>query len=85
MILFKPVLRVERKTKLKMKDVFELPAMKVKKKKKKPKKKKDTLKEKLKEHAKHHSKKHMTEMKKDMAKGMSFKDAHYKAKKKVGK
>jgi len=40
---------------------------------------------KLDEHKKHHSKKHMDEMKKDMKKGDSFKKAHDKAIKKVGK
>ena len=43
------------------------------------------LQNKLKKHAKHHSKKHMAEMKKDIKKGDSFKKAHDKAMKKVGK
>jgi len=43
------------------------------------------LKLKLKKHAEHHSKKHMDEMKKDMSDGDSFKKAHDKAMKKVGK
>tara|TARA_R100001594_G_scaffold115686_2_gene150575 strand:+ start:10674 stop:10844 length:171 start_codon:yes stop_codon:yes gene_type:complete len=39
----------------------------------------------LKTHSKHHSKKHMASMKKAMRKGSSFKGAHNKAMKKVGK
>tara|TARA_B100001113_G_C21071747_1_gene605853 strand:+ start:618 stop:830 length:213 start_codon:yes stop_codon:yes gene_type:complete len=39
----------------------------------------------LEEHKEHHSKEHMNEMKKDMVKGDSFKSAHNKAMKKVGK
>ena len=39
----------------------------------------------LKKHSVHHSKKHMDMMKKDMMMGMSFKAAHEKAQKKVGK
>ena len=39
----------------------------------------------LEKHSVHHSKKHMAEMKKDMLNGMSFKMAHEKAMKKVGK
>ena len=36
-------------------------------------------------HAKHHTSKHMASMKKAMRKGSSFKSAHNKAMKKVGK
>ena len=39
----------------------------------------------LEKHSVHHSKKHMAEMKKDMLNGISFKMAHEKAMKKVGK
>ncbi len=39
----------------------------------------------LKKHSEHHSKKHMDEMKKNMRNGMSFKQAHTIAQKKVGK
>ena len=39
----------------------------------------------LNKHSKHHSKKHMEEMKKNMRNGMSFKEAHTIAQKKVGK
>tara|TARA_R100000805_G_C3625209_1_gene133706 strand:+ start:2869 stop:3066 length:198 start_codon:yes stop_codon:yes gene_type:complete len=39
----------------------------------------------LKKHSAHHSKKHMNMMIKDMKMGMSFKRAHEKAQKKVGK
>ena len=39
----------------------------------------------LKKHSEHHTKKHMAEMRKDMIMGMSFKMAHEKAQKKVGK
>ena len=39
----------------------------------------------LDKHSEHHSKKHMEEMKKDMKNGMSFKQAHENALKKVGK
>lgn len=39
----------------------------------------------LMEHSKHHSKKHMDAMKKDIKKGASFKQAHSKAMKKVGR
>ena len=42
-------------------------------------------KKKLEKHSKHHSKKHMKKMKADMKKGDSFKKAHQKALKKVGK
>ena len=52
MIIFKPILRQERKKKIKFTDVFVMP-----KGYKEPKKK-------LKEHAKNHSKKHMKVMKK---------------------
>lgn len=37
------------------------------------------------EHSKHHSKKHMAQMKKDIKNGSTFKAAHQKAIKKVGK
>jgi hypothetical protein len=39
----------------------------------------------LKKHSKHHSKKHMKEMVKDMKAGFTFRKAHSKAMKKVGK
>ena len=39
----------------------------------------------LEKHSKHHSAKHMKQMKTDMKKGDSFKKAHTKALKKVGK
>ena len=39
----------------------------------------------LQKHSKHHSAKHMKQMKIDMKKGDSFKKAHEKALKKVGK
>jgi|TARA_Y100001972_G_scaffold22930_1_gene27490 hypothetical protein len=39
----------------------------------------------LKKHSKHHSKKHMKEMVKDMKAGSTFRKAHSKAMKKVGK
>ena len=39
----------------------------------------------LEKHSKHHSAKHMKQMKIDMKKGDSFKKAHEKALKKVGK
>tara|TARA_Y100001938_G_scaffold148227_1_gene231336 strand:+ start:501 stop:731 length:231 start_codon:yes stop_codon:yes gene_type:complete len=39
----------------------------------------------LEKHSVHHSKKHMNMMKKDMMNGMSFKMAHEKAQKSVGK
>ena len=39
----------------------------------------------LKKHSKHHSAKHIKKMKADMKKGDSFKKAHNKAMKKVGK
>ncbi len=39
----------------------------------------------LKKHSKHHSAKHMKEMVKDMKGGSSFRKAHSKAMKKVGK
>ena len=39
----------------------------------------------LQKHSKHHSAKHMKKMKADMKKGDSFKKAHEKALKKVGK
>ena len=42
-------------------------------------------KKKLEKHSKHHSAKHMKKMKADMKKGDSFKKAHQKALKKVGK
>ena len=42
-------------------------------------------KKKLEKHSKHHSAKHMKKMKTDMKKGDSFKKAHQKALKKVGK
>ena len=39
----------------------------------------------LEKHSVHHTKKHMNMMKKDMMNGMSFKMAHEKAQKSVGK
>ncbi len=39
----------------------------------------------LKKHAKHHTTKHMAQLKKAMRKGSSFKSAHNKAMKKVGR
>jgi len=39
----------------------------------------------LKKHSKHHTKKHMSSMKKAMKKGKTFKAAHKKAMKKVGR
>ncbi len=39
----------------------------------------------LEKHSVHHTKKHMNMMKKDMMMGMSFKMAHQKAQKSVGK
>ena len=39
----------------------------------------------MKKHSKHHTKKHMATMKKDMKKGKTFKQAHNKAMRKVGK
>ena len=39
----------------------------------------------LKKHSEHHSKKHMDMMKKLMREGTSFKSAHNKAQKQVGK
>jgi hypothetical protein len=45
----------------------------------------DYQKKKLKEHSVHHTKKHMDMMKKEMMNGMSFKQAHTKAQKLVGK
>lgn len=39
----------------------------------------------LKKHSKHHTKKHMSSMKKTMKKGKTFKQAHNKAMRKVGK
>jgi len=59
--------------------------------KKKTTKKKTTKKltkpqeERLKKHSAHHSKKHIDSMRRDIMSGMSFKDAHNKAMKKVGK
>jgi len=44
-----------------------------------------TNKKTLEKHSQHHSAKHMKQMKKDMKKGDSFKKAHVKALKKVGK
>tara|TARA_R100000657_G_C4643780_1_gene89206 strand:+ start:459 stop:707 length:249 start_codon:yes stop_codon:yes gene_type:complete len=56
---------------------------------KKPPKKMKTLtpaqKKRLEKHSVHHSKKHMNMMKKDMMAGMTFKAAHEKAQKMVGK
>tara|TARA_R100000742_G_C4217596_1_gene42261 strand:+ start:158 stop:316 length:159 start_codon:yes stop_codon:yes gene_type:complete len=43
------------------------------------------MKKKLKEHSKHHSLKHMNQMKKDIMNGATFKEAHDRAMKKVGK
>jgi len=39
----------------------------------------------LEKHSAHHTKKHINEMKKKMMMGMSFKQAHEEAQKKVGK
>jgi|TARA_R100001510_G_scaffold2869_1_gene2221 hypothetical protein len=39
----------------------------------------------LNKHKKHHTAKHMKQMKKDMKKGSTFKKAHTKAMRKVGK
>tara|TARA_R100001509_G_scaffold112481_2_gene67895 strand:+ start:3266 stop:3478 length:213 start_codon:yes stop_codon:yes gene_type:complete len=52
---------------------------------KKPKKLTEAQLKRLEKHSVHHSKKHMAMMKKDMMNGMSFKAAHEKAQKKVGK
>jgi hypothetical protein len=52
---------------------------------KKPKKLTEAQLKRLEKHSAHHSKKHMDMMKKDMMNGMSFKAAHEKAQKKVGK
>ena len=43
-------------------------------------KKEETMSTDMKEHAKHHSKAHIKQMKKDIKGGMSFADAHEKAK-----
>ena len=52
---------------------------------KKQKKLTEAQEKRLKKHSVHHSKKHMDMMRKDMMMGMSFKMAHEKAQKKVGK
>ena len=39
----------------------------------------------MKKHSVHHTKKHMNEMRKDMLAGKTFKQAHIRAQKKVGK
>jgi hypothetical protein len=53
--------------------------------KKKPKKLTDAQLKRLEKHSTHHTKKHMDLMKKIMLEGMSFKEAHELAQKKVGK
>ena len=45
----------------------------------------EAQKKRLKKHSDHHSKKHMAMMRADFLKGMSFKQAHNKAQKMVGK
>tara|TARA_R100001086_G_C11723737_1_gene227640 strand:+ start:96 stop:308 length:213 start_codon:yes stop_codon:yes gene_type:complete len=52
---------------------------------KKPKQLTEAQKKKLDKHSVHHTKKHMNMMKKDMMNGMSFKMAHEKAMKEIGK
>ena len=52
---------------------------------KKPKKLTEAQEKRLEKHSAHHTKKHINMMRKDMMAGMSFKMAHEKAQKKVGK